>query len=159
MPRNPNTEGQASRMSFDGWTQDALPFPPIVLKNGSSSTVFAPKLRRCRPPHLGGMAMTDRYPNIPGAKGPDGTSQEAAGSINSRASYLRRLALLTLAGLGEATVLEAVAAAGVNRESLQPRFSELRALGLVEPTGARRRNPSGKLAAVLRLTEAGKSAL
>lgn len=103
--------------------------------------------------------MADLYPDMPGAKGPDGTSQDAAEAIKPCASHLRRLAMRSLAERGEATVLEAVAASGVTRESLQPRFSELRALGLVEPTGARRRNPSGKGAAVLRLTEKGRAAL
>lgn len=103
--------------------------------------------------------MADRYPSIPGAKGADGTSQDAANAIAPTVMHLRRLALLVLVRLGEATVLEAVAAAGVARESLQPRFSELRAMGLVEPTGARRRNPSGKYAAVLRLTGDGRAML
>lgn len=86
--------------------------------------------------------MADRYPDIPGAKGPDGTSQDAADEIAHRVSYLRRVR--SLGKLGE--VLEAVA------------FAEV-AMGLVEPTGARRRNPSGKAAAVLRLTEKGRAAL
>lgn len=103
--------------------------------------------------------MADRYPDIPGAKGPDGTSQEAAEAMMPYASFLRRLAMHALDKLGEATVLEAVDFAGVSRESLQPRFSELRSMGLVEPTGDRRRNPSGKKAAVLRLTEKGRAAL
>jgi hypothetical protein len=101
--------------------------------------------------------MSDRYPDIPGAKGPDGTSQDAAEAIAHSVPRLRRVAMRSLDKLGEATVLEAVAE--VARESLQPRFSELRAMGLVEPTGARRRNPSGKGAAVLRLTEKGRAAL
>ena len=99
--------------------------------------------------------MDDRYPDVPGAKGPDGTSQDAAAEMKQCASHLRRLAMRSLAELGEATVLEAVAIAQVTRESLQPRFSELRAMGMVEPTGQRRRNPSGKGAAVLRLTAKG----
>lgn len=103
--------------------------------------------------------MADRYPNEPGAKGPDGTSQNAAEAIKPCVSYLRRVAMRSLDRLGEATVLEAVAVAEVARESLQPRFSELRAMGLVEPTGARRRNPSGKRAAVLRLTPRGRETL
>lgn len=103
--------------------------------------------------------MSDRYPEIPGSKGPDGTSQDAAEAIKPCVSYLRRVAMCSLERLGEATVLEAVAFAEVARESLQPRFSELRAMGLVEPTGARRRNPSGKGAAVLHLTEKGRAAL
>ncbi|MPT49242.1 MAG: hypothetical protein E2598_12635 [Sphingobium sp.] len=103
--------------------------------------------------------MSERYHDMPGAKGPDGTSQAAAEAITPRGPYLRRQAMLALLKLGDATVLEAVEAAGVTRESLQPRFSELRALKLVEPTGARRRNPSGKWAAVLRLTDKGREAL
>lgn len=103
--------------------------------------------------------MPNSYPDSPGAKGTDGTSQDAAEAIAPCVSYLRRVAMRSLDRLGEATVLEAVAVAEVARESLQPRFSELRAMGLVEPTGARRRNPSGKYAAVLRLTERGRATL
>ena len=103
--------------------------------------------------------MADRYLDQPGAKGPDGTSQDAAEAMAPSVPHLCRLAMLTLARLGEATPLEAVALAGVARESLQPRFSELRAKGLVEPTGSRRRNPSGKSASVLRLTEKGRASL
>lgn len=103
--------------------------------------------------------MDECYPDIPGAKGPDGTSQDAAEAIAPNVSYLRRVAMRSLSQLGEATVLEAVALAKVTPEGLQPRFSELRAMGLVEPTGARRRNPSEKGAAVLRLTEKGRAAL
>ena len=103
--------------------------------------------------------MADRYPDDPGAKGPDGTSQDAADAIAPNAPRLRRVAMLALARLGEGTPLEAVAIADVPREALQPRFSELRAMGLVEPTGARRLNPSGKYAAVLRLTDQGRATL
>lgn len=103
--------------------------------------------------------MIDRYPLVPGAKGTDGTSQDAASSVAPAAPSLRRQALLWLAKLMKATVLEVVCASGISREALQPRFSELRRMGLVEPTGERRRNPSGKSAAVLRLTQAGREAL
>ena len=103
--------------------------------------------------------MDDRYPDVPGAKGPDGTSQDAAEEMKECVSHLRRLAMRSLAMLGEATVLEAVAVAQVTRESLQSRVSEWRAMGMVEPTGARRRNPSGKGAAVLRLTAKGMEIL
>lgn len=103
--------------------------------------------------------MANRYPGTPGAKGPDGTSQEAAAAMTGRATLLRGAALRSLNELGEATVLEVVAFTQIARESLQPRFSELRAMRLVEPTGARRLNPSGKRAAVLRLTEKGRNAL
>jgi len=40
--------------------------------------------------------MTDRYPDTPGAKGPDGTSQEAAEAIAPCVSYLRRVAMRAL---------------------------------------------------------------
>lgn len=103
--------------------------------------------------------MTDRYPEVPGAKGPDGTSQDAAEAIAPTVKLLRRTALDTLARLGEATPLECCAAAHLPRETLQPRYSELRAMALVEATGDRRRNPSGKGAAVLRLTPRGREAL
>ena len=103
--------------------------------------------------------MTDRYPDIPGAKGSDVTSQDAAEAIAPTVSHLRRLAMRTLARLGEGTPLEAVAISGVTREALQPRFSELRALGWVEATGKRKRNPSGKMASVLRLTKKGRRML
>ena len=103
--------------------------------------------------------LFDPYPDHPGAKGCDGTSQDAADAISPSVSHLRRLAIAALEQLGEATPLEAVAVAGVTREALQPRFSELRAMGLVEPTGARRFNPSGRSASVLRLTDKGRAAL
>lgn len=99
------------------------------------------------------------YPMLPGSKGRDGTSQEAAEAIQPRLANLRRKAMEAIAVLGSATVLEAITAAGGTRESLQPRFSELRNLGLVKPTGERRRNPSGKWAAVLALTDEGRAQL
>jgi hypothetical protein len=99
------------------------------------------------------------YPHTPGFKGPDGTSEAAANAIAPNVPRLRLIALRALARLGAATVLEAVAATGIAREALQPRFSELRAAGLVEPTGARRQNPSGKWASVLRLTAEGQKVL
>jgi len=101
--------------------------------------------------------MADGYPETPGAKGPDGTSQDAAEAIALTVSGLRRVTISALHRLGEATPLEVVAKSGFSRESIQPRLSELRAMGMVEPTGTRRRNPSGKAAAVLRLTEHGRA--
>lgn len=103
--------------------------------------------------------MSKVYPDVPGSKGGDSTSQEAADKITVSAPRLRRIAMQALHHLGAATVLEAVAFCGAAPEALQPRFSELRAMGLVEPTGERRRNPSGKWAAVLRLSDEGRAAL
>ena len=103
--------------------------------------------------------MAERYPRIPGAKGPDGTSQNAGEAITPTVAHLRRTALSILARLVEATPLECCTAARLPRETLQPRFSELRAMAMIEATGARRRNPSGHSAAVLRITEKGRAAL
>lgn len=99
------------------------------------------------------------YPESPGSKGLDGTSQSAAKAIAPSANTLRRKALATLATLGSATPLEVTSSAKAHPSQLQPRFSELKAMGLIAATGERRRNPSGKMAAVLELTERGKEVL
>lgn len=98
-----------------------------------------------------------RYPSAPGAKGFDGTSQDAAAAIAGQVSFLRRKALLALRQIGEGVSLEIAATSGYTREQILPRVSELRALGLIEPTGHRKRNPSGQTAAVLRLTRRGRA--
>ena len=74
--------------------------------------------------------MANRYPDNPGSKGADGTSQDAAEAIEPLTGRLRHIGLMSFARLGEATALEAVAASGICREALQPRLSELRQLGL-----------------------------
>jgi hypothetical protein len=106
--------------------------------------------------------MVDLYPYQPGAKGQaitGETSEAAADAIAPSVKFLQNIALRALAALGNATVLESVSITDYPRESLQPRFSELRTLGLVRPTGERRRNPSGKSAAVLTLTDLARSRL
>lgn len=107
--------------------------------------------------------MVDTYPSDPGAKGltPDtlATSTDAAEAMAQCASRLRLVALRALHALDQATVLECVAITDYPRESLQPRYSECIRFGMVEPTGERRRNPSGKSAAVLRLTDRGRARL
>ena len=106
--------------------------------------------------------MSDLLPYA-GAKGRTATtlrtSADAADAIVPSRAALQRMAVRALARLGEATPLEVVAACGRPREAIQPRLSELIQLGLAEPTGARRRNPSGRTAAVLRLTSAGRLSL
>lgn len=106
--------------------------------------------------------MVDLYPHHPGAKG-DGitrdTSEAAADAIGHCVGFLQTLCLRSTAELGDATPLEVCAHTGFPRESLQPRFSELRKLGLIEPTGEKRRNPSGRAAAVLALTDLGDKRL
>lgn len=108
--------------------------------------------------------MADYYPHGPGAKGltvtTSATSNDAAEAIAPHRLRLHNIALRTLATFGEAAPFEAVKATGVKASALQPRFSELIAEGLVEPTGERRRNPdTGKTAAVLRLTELARERL
>jgi hypothetical protein len=102
------------------------------------------------------------YPDTPGWKGhglSGKTSAAAAHEVAPKVSALRKAALSAVARLGVATPLEAVEAAGLHPSQLQPRFSELKAWGLLETTGRRRTNPSGKKACELRLTDAGRKAL
>jgi len=107
--------------------------------------------------------VIDMYPNEPGSKGLTpatlATSAGAGASIAHSIKHLQSIAMDALARLGTATVLQCVAVTEYPRESLQPRYSELIRLGMVEPTGERRRNPSGKSAAVLRLTEKARAPL
>lgn len=113
-------------------------------------------------PTFTGFPVPSRYPHEPGASG-EGvtleTSKEAAEAIKPITCRLRRVVLETLDGLQTATSLEIVDHSGFLVDSIRPRISELRVMGLVEPTGERRKNPSGKSAAVLRLTDAGRAAL
>ena len=86
-------------------------------------------------------------------------SADAADALAPARARLQRLVLAALAELPDATPLELVDHTGLAREAIQPRASELIALGLIQPTGARRRNPSGRSAAVLAITPAGRKAL
>lgn len=104
------------------------------------------------------------YPIEPGRKGLTtdalATSTDAAVAIQRHRKSLHLIALRTLHIMGAAAPFEAVAVAGVKGCALQPRFSELIADGLVEPTGERRRNPdTGKSAAVLTLTDLARTRL
>jgi hypothetical protein len=99
------------------------------------------------------------YPEFPGAKGKDSTSFEAAQAIAPRVEGMRREVLEVFAAQGSLTVLEVVGFTRKPRESIQPRVSELRRMGLVESTGERRKNPSGQSAAVQRITAKGRAAL
>ncbi|HWU02437.1 MAG TPA: MarR family winged helix-turn-helix transcriptional regulator [Novosphingobium sp.] len=137
--KTPAGKAGASRDSFDGRSHDLF---------------TAAAEYRQSPRH--------RYPTAPGSKGHGvtrSTSQAAAAAIAPRVSHLRRVALDALARLGTATAVELVDATGLTREAIQPRLSELRNLGLAAPTGERRANPSGKSAAVLTVTDAGKAAI
>lgn len=89
------------------------------------------------------------YPHEPGHRGID-TSIEAAEAIEISAGRLQRLALRAIraAGTRGMTTNELVAAVRVSRDSIQPRTSELREMGFIRDSGARRRNSNGKSAIV-----------
>lgn len=90
-----------------------------------------------------------RYPDAPGWKGQD-TSREAAIAIAPHAESLMVRVLVQLAK-GEATADEIAAALGESVLSIRPRFSQLLAKRLIEPTGGRRANESGMKAKVWRV--------
>jgi hypothetical protein len=108
--------------------------------------------------------MVDTYPYDPGAMGltvaTRATSTDAAKAIAPKRQRLILIALRTLQSMGAATRFEAIAASGMTVAALQPRFSEMIALGLAEPTGTRRPNPAtGKGCAEMRLTDKGRARL
>lgn len=90
----------------------------------------------------------DIYPHAPGFK-KDGTSAEAAHSMKSRAATLRDEVLRVLS-FKALTADEVARILDESILSVRPRLSELAARGLIVETGARRKNDSGKLAAVWR---------
>jgi predicted ArsR family transcriptional regulator len=94
--------------------------------------------------------MLDRYPDAPGHKA-RGTSEEAAASMTGSAAQLQKAVLTVLyrhpIGLTADQCAEYV---GVSVLSIRPRFSELQRKGLIEETGERRRNQSGRMANVYR---------
>jgi hypothetical protein len=96
----------------------------------------------------------DRYPTIPGHRNVD-TSIEAADRIAPSAPLLASqvLTAVTAAGPRGITVVEMATAHSLDRMGIQPRFSELRALGKIADSGMRRRNPSGVRAIVWTLPE------
>lgn len=90
------------------------------------------------------------YPNSPGWKEWDGdTSAAAAVAVAETAESLRDRVLRLLAR-GPLTADEAAERLGVDRLAIRPRFSELKLLGQVVKTEARRCNVSGKAAVVWR---------
>lgn len=90
--------------------------------------------------------LTRRYPHAPGAKA-EGTSRAAAVSITEHAETLKHRALMAFSR-GPKTADEVAAELGVSILAIRPRVTELYRLGLIQDTGARRENASGKLANV-----------
>jgi predicted ArsR family transcriptional regulator len=100
-----------------------------------------------------------RYPTMPGAKIRSGPSAEAARKIASSASRLRSLVLNELVSRGPGTADEIATRLERSALAIRPRISELRAAGLIEDAGHRRKNRSGLSASVWRATSAGLAAV
>jgi hypothetical protein len=89
------------------------------------------------------------YPHYPGSRGVP-TSDEAAEAIAPRIGRLQSLvfAAITKAGDGGLTADEVADTLQMDRWSVQPRTTELRLRDLIEDSGQRRRNRTGKRAIV-----------
>lgn len=89
------------------------------------------------------------YPDVPGHRGVE-TSMEAADEIATDCARLQSMALAAIRGAGSSglTADELAAKLDMNRWSIQPRTSELRAKRLIGDSGQRRRNCTGKRAIV-----------
>lgn len=92
--------------------------------------------------------MTVRYPASPGAKVP-GPSTEAAPTAGEAATL--RESALALLRRHALTADEVAQALGRSVLSVRPRITELVARGLIEDSGVRRYNASGKRATVWRV--------
>ena len=91
----------------------------------------------------------DQYPDSPGHRGV-ATSIEAADAIAPKVSRLQAVTLATIkaAGVIGRTTNEIAERLDCERDSIQPRTSELRARKLIADSGQRRRNANGKRAIV-----------
>lgn len=92
--------------------------------------------------------LVARYPQACGFKRP-GTSEQAAQQMQPQAGTLRA-AVLAVLRQRPATADEVAAAIGKSILAVRPRLSELSATGRILETSERRRNASGKMAAVWR---------
>lgn len=93
----------------------------------------------------------ETYPDRPGFKGESETGREAAAAMAPKLGRLQRLVrelVEVRAGQG-ITPEEAADVTGQDRVSLQPRFSELKAKGVIVDSGKRRLNPSSRKRAVV----------
>jgi len=96
----------------------------------------------------------ETYPLFPGHKteAPE-TSVVAAEAIAPKAETLRRLVLDYYRAGHTRTADEISSVLGFSVLSIRPRVSELHAAGYIEDTGVRRRNKSGRQAAVWRAVQ------
>lgn len=94
------------------------------------------------------MDALDTYPHAP-ALGATDTSEEAAVAIAPAASVWRDKAMIAFRRYSSGFTAEELAAfLECERVTIQPRCSELRALGRIRDSGMRRLNGSGKRAIV-----------
>lgn len=89
------------------------------------------------------------YPHVPGHQDTD-TSLQAAPE-HGQALLLRQRVKDVLARLGGATADECATELAESILSVRPRLTELKKMKLIEDTGIRRKNASGRNAAVMRL--------
>lgn len=96
--------------------------------------------------------MTDlfSYPVTPGVKSRDDTTLDAAARMGASAPVLRERVLRSLRESGPASADTVAARLNESVLSIRPRFSELRAMGLIEDTMSRIKNGSGRAAIVWR---------
>lgn len=96
-------------------------------------------------------ASAQPYPDSPGWKGEAETGREAAFGMAHKLGRLQKLVRDSVARCGDAglTPEEAADLHGLERVSLQPRFSELKAKGVIADSGRRRTNPSSRRRAVV----------
>lgn len=102
------------------------------------------------------MKHDHRYPSVPGHRGVD-TSAAAAASLLHGLGYLQAKVFRAIAAAGEAglTTNELAEQLRIDRGSIQPRTSELRAKRRIRDSGRRRLNANGKKAIVWIATEDG----
>ncbi len=91
-----------------------------------------------------------RYPDVPGAARGVDTSIAAAEAVKPRAAILREkcLAYVKRWGMTGSTADECALNLGESVLSIRPRFTELLRANLIEDTGTRRKNDSGRFAIV-----------
>ena len=101
------------------------------------------------------------YPHTPGSKGEADTGKKAAEQMKDKAGTLRRMALDCLSmnlfradldGRSSGMTADEVATkCRCDILAMRPRLSELKRRGIIEDSGQRRSNKSGKLAVVWQL--------
>lgn len=83
------------------------------------------------------------------------TSENAAAEVAGKAPFWRLMVMQSLSMDGPATADEIAERLGSNPLTISPRVSELRNEGKIRDTGQRRKNASGKGAAVWQITAEG----